>query len=199
MPTNSQPYVIHCGIMPLRTKFQGYVPEPASMLFHYCLLRRDKIALYSFIHLLSTNFGTSIFEFVVGSLALLRHADLLLRQVGIVQIFSEFHLVIQSIINLSTMNITLTGLKELVPIRIVSQRSEPRSVKPPKVDLKLLFHDRTIYQTDINPALPNVRVASKFWAFLGDERRYSNLLDCSETASLELRPEIDAYFSRFNK
>ena len=46
----------------LRNKFQNYKPEPASMPFHTRLLGKDRLALYSFIHSLNTNFGTSIFE-----------------------------------------------------------------------------------------------------------------------------------------
>ncbi|GAG93797.1 unnamed protein product, partial [marine sediment metagenome] len=46
----------------LRRKFESYNPEPASMPFHTRLLGKDRLALYSFIHSLSTNFGTAIFE-----------------------------------------------------------------------------------------------------------------------------------------
>ena len=45
----------------LRRKFQNYKPEPASMPFHIRLLGKDRLALFSFIHSLNTNFGTSIF------------------------------------------------------------------------------------------------------------------------------------------
>jgi len=44
----------------LRHKFQNYKPEPASMPFHTRLLGKDMLALFSFIHSLNTNFGTSI-------------------------------------------------------------------------------------------------------------------------------------------
>lgn len=53
----------------LRNKFQNYKPKPASMPFHTRLLGKDRLALYSFIHSLNTNFGTSIFEPVGLSLA----------------------------------------------------------------------------------------------------------------------------------
>ncbi|HOR82848.1 MAG TPA: TdeIII family type II restriction endonuclease [Bacteroidales bacterium] len=46
----------------LRNKFQNYNPEPSSMPFHTRLLGKDRMALFSFIHSLNTNFGTSIFE-----------------------------------------------------------------------------------------------------------------------------------------
>ncbi len=41
----------------LRNKFKAYNPEPAIMPFHTRLLGRDRLALYSFIHSLNTNFG----------------------------------------------------------------------------------------------------------------------------------------------
>lgn len=39
------------------------------MPFHYRLLGRDRMALFSFIHSLNTTFGTSVFEPVAESLA----------------------------------------------------------------------------------------------------------------------------------
>lgn len=46
----------------LRNKFSKYNPEPGVMPFHTRLLGADRLALYSFIHSLCTNFGTTIFE-----------------------------------------------------------------------------------------------------------------------------------------
>jgi type II restriction enzyme len=46
----------------LRNKFQNYNPEPAVMPFHTRLLGKDRLALYSFIQSINTNFGTTIFE-----------------------------------------------------------------------------------------------------------------------------------------
>ena len=46
----------------LRNKFQNYKPESNNMPFHYRLLGKDRMALYSFIQSLNTTFGTSIFE-----------------------------------------------------------------------------------------------------------------------------------------
>ncbi|GHT37963.1 hypothetical protein FACS189427_11640 [Planctomycetales bacterium] len=44
-----------------------------------------------------------------------------------------------------------------------------------------------------------LKVAEEFWDFLGGEGTYQELLDCFEQAGIELRPEIDDYFGRFNK
>ena len=53
----------------LRCKFQKYSPESSNMPFHYRLLEKDRMALYSFIQSLNTTFGTSIFEPVAVVLA----------------------------------------------------------------------------------------------------------------------------------
>lgn len=42
-----------------------------------------------------------------------------------------------------------------------------------------------------------LKVADEFWDFLGDEGCYNELLNCFERAGIELRPEIDEYFSKF--
>ena len=53
----------------LRKKFQNYKPESKNMPFHYRLLGKDRMVLYSFIQSLNTTFGTSIFEPVAETLA----------------------------------------------------------------------------------------------------------------------------------
>ncbi len=42
-----------------------------------------------------------------------------------------------------------------------------------------------------------LKVAKEFWDFLGGEGAYEDLLECFEQVGIELRDEIDAYFSRF--
>jgi type II restriction enzyme len=56
----------------LRNKFLTYKPETSNMPFHYRLLGKDRMALFSFIQSLNTTFGTSIFEPVAETLARLR-------------------------------------------------------------------------------------------------------------------------------
>ena len=40
-------------------------------------------------------------------------------------------------------------------------------------------------------------IGKELWDFLGGDGTYEDLLDCFEQAGIELRPEMDAYFSRF--
>ena len=42
-----------------------------------------------------------------------------------------------------------------------------------------------------------LKVAEEFWDFIGGEGAYNDLLDCFERVGIELRGEIDEYFSRF--
>ncbi len=42
-----------------------------------------------------------------------------------------------------------------------------------------------------------LKVAKEFWDFLGGEGAYEDLLDCFEKIGIEMRDEIDKYFSRF--
>ena len=44
-----------------------------------------------------------------------------------------------------------------------------------------------------------VMVAEEFWNFLGGAKAYADLLNCFEKAGIELCPEIDTHFKRFNK
>lgn len=43
-----------------------------------------------------------------------------------------------------------------------------------------------------------LKVAEEFWDFLGGENSYNELLDIFEQVGVELRPEIDEYFKKFN-
>jgi type II restriction enzyme len=43
-----------------------------------------------------------------------------------------------------------------------------------------------------------LKVAEEFWDFLGGQGTYTDLLDCFERAGIELRPEIDTYFAKFD-
>ncbi len=56
-------------ITKIREKLHNYNPETDNMPFHYRLLGKDRMALYSFVHSVSTSLGQSIFEQVAVILA----------------------------------------------------------------------------------------------------------------------------------
>ncbi len=48
--------------------------------------------------------------------------------------------------------------------------------------------------------LPNeLKVADEFWDFIGGEGAYQDILNIFEQVGIELRPEIDDYFTRYNR
>lgn len=239
----------------LREKFLNYKPESSNMPFHYRLLGRDRMALYSFIQSLNTTFGTSIFEPVAVALAKLRFKDSKRAVVAGTQISGEAHKAIQTI-----MDDLITGRKqpnkteEIEAIRKVCQKGKMNAVKPAKVDVLAINQDDSIFLFDIKTVKPNIgnfkefkrtllewtaaalaqnpdaiintciaipynpyepkpyerwtmkglldldfelKVADEFWDFLGGEGSYNELLNCFERVGIELRPEIEKYFSRF--
>jgi len=241
----------------LRHKFQNYNPEPALMPFHTRLLGKDRMALFSFIHSLNTNFGTSIFEPVALALASSIFASAESQQTAGMQISSEAHKVIQNIMDsLATANTSPNKPQEIKAIRAVCQQGEMKNVKLTKIDIKLVAQNGTNFLFDLKTAKPNaggfkefkrtllewiaatlannptvnvqsliaipynpyepqpynrwtmrgmldlpneLKVANEFWDFIGGEGAYQDLLDIFERTGIELRPEIDAYFARYNR
>lgn len=140
----------------LRHKFQNYNPEPASMPFHTRLLGKGRLALYSFIHSLNTNFGTSIFEPVAVSLASSNFTSALSQQTAGNKISSKAQRVIQNIMNgLSAATLTPNKAKEIDLIRKVCQQGEMITVKPTKIDIKLISKEGIIFLFDLKTAKPN--------------------------------------------
>lgn len=140
----------------LRRKFQNYNPEPAAMPFHTRLLGKDRLALYSFIHSLNTNFGTSIFEPVALALASSNFVSAASQQTAGTYIYSAAHDVIQNIMDkLSTANDLPNKVEEIAEIRNACNKGERRNVRLTKIDIKLVSHDRTIYLFDLKTAKPN--------------------------------------------
>ena len=83
----------------LRHKFMHYNPEPAVMPFHTRLLEKDRMALFSFIHSLNTNFGTTVFEPVAVALAKTAFKSAAKQQTAGKTISSEAQNVIQTIMD----------------------------------------------------------------------------------------------------
>ncbi|HIH44450.1 MAG TPA: TdeIII family type II restriction endonuclease [Candidatus Methanoperedenaceae archaeon] len=241
----------------LRYKFQNYTPEPASMPFHTRLLGKDRLALYSFIHSLSTNFGTSIFEPVAVALAKNNFKIAEAHYTAGEFISERAQLEIQKIMdNLTTAVSTPDKSAEIETIRKVCQEGHMIKVKPTQVDIFLEGNSGELYLFDIKTAKPNagnfkefkrtllewagvilssnpsakvntiiaipynpyepqpynrwtirgmldlkneLLVGNEFWNFLGGPGAYDDLLDCFERVGIELRPEIDQYFARFNR
>lgn len=141
----------------LRRKFANYKPESKYMPFHTRLLGKDRMALFSFIHSLNTNFGTAIFEPVAIELASTRfkHYE---QQVSVGDKISEkAHEEIQQIIDsLTTAESEPKKLDEIERIRHVCQSGKMAHVKLTKVDLLLETHEGNIILFDLKTVKPNV-------------------------------------------
>ena len=140
----------------LRKRFAKYKPEPAAMPFHTRLLGKDRMALYSFIHSLSTNFGTSIFEPVAVALAN-NSFENVKSQVSIGKNISEFSQIeIQRIMDgLTTARTDPDKISEIEAIRKVAQKGKMIVVKPTKVDIFMQDGKGGYFLFDLKTAKPN--------------------------------------------
>ena len=238
----------------LRNKFQNYKPESNNMPFHYRLLGKDRMALYSFIQSLNTTFGTSIFEPVAVALAKNRFKQAIAQYVVGKTISDGCQQSIQTIMNRLTLGNSPQKLKEIEQIRKAVGKGKINELRTVKADLFLERKDGETFLFDLKTVKPNIsnfkdfkrtllewagivltqnpktkintliaipynpyepkpyerwtlkgmldlkyelKVAEEFWDFLGGKGAYKDLLDCFEKAGIEMRKEIDNYFSRF--
>lgn len=141
----------------LRHKFQNYNPEPASMPFHTRLLGKDRLALYSFIHSLSTNFGTTIFEPVTIAIAKGRFKVAKSHVIAGEYIYEDASYVIQRIIDgLTTAASSPNKNAEIDAIRKVCQKGAERKVNLTRVDILLESKTDDLYLFNLKTAKPNV-------------------------------------------
>jgi len=240
----------------LRDKFQNYKPETDNMPFHYRLLGKDRMALFSFIQSLNTTFGTSIYEPVAKELAKETFKEVYTQfKLGNV-ITQDAQNEIQKIMNDLSVGGDVNKSEETERIRKVAQSGKLNKLKSVKVDLFLVSKEDEVFLFDLKTVKPNkgdfisykrnmlewlavffyqhpkakvntlisipynpyepesykrwtmkgmldlkkeVKVAEEFWDFLAGEGTYKDLLDCFEKAGIELRPEIDAYFTKFKQ
>lgn len=140
----------------LRNKFQNYKPEPGAMPFHTRLLGKDRMALFSFIHSLNTNFGTSIFEPAAIALAKGRFRTIKTHVAAGESISEKAQFVIQKVIdNLTAANLVPDKEKEIEAIRSVCRSGKIRKVKPTKVDIYLESNSGELFLFDLKTAKPN--------------------------------------------
>jgi len=238
----------------LRKKFQTYNPETKNMPFHYRLLGRDRMALFSFIHSLNTTFGTSIFEPVAETIASLNFEFAQKQYVVGDTISGQAQSEIQRIMNELTIGKNPNKTEEIESIRKVCNKGTMNKLRTVKVDLFVQSTDGIVHLFDLKTAKPNIsnfkdfkrtllewiaiylaknpkakvesyiaipynpyepkpyerwtlkgmldldnelKVAEELWDFLGNDGAYEELLNCFERVGIELRTEIDAYFSKF--
>jgi len=140
----------------LRNKFKDYKPETSYMPFHTRLLGKDRMALFSFIQSLNTNFGTSIFEPVSIEIAKNKFKEVRSHYIVNRSISEEAQKTIQIIMDdLTTASTKPMKLNEIECIRKVCQKGKMKVVKPTVVDVYLLGHDKEIFLIDLKTTKPN--------------------------------------------
>jgi len=139
----------------LRNKFKNYSPESKNMPFHFRLLGKDRMSLYSFIHSLNTSFGTSIFEPVAVEIGKLKFKRAESQYILGKSISSEAQLEIQNIMN----NLSIGGdpnkNEEIERLRNASQLGTENKIGSAKADLYLENDDNSIYLFDLKTPKPN--------------------------------------------
>jgi len=141
----------------LRNKFQNYKPESENMPFHYRLLGKDRMVLFSFIQSLNTTFGTSIYEPVAKELAQPNFSFVETQYKLSNKITEEAQKEIQRIINDLSMGKNVDKLEEIERIRKVAQSGKVNYLKSTNVDLFLIGKDEKVYMFDLKTAKPNIK------------------------------------------
>ncbi len=140
----------------LRNKFRTYHPESKNMPFHYRLLGKDRMALYSFIQSLNTTFGTSIFEPVAVTLAKDHFIDAQKQfRVGN-RISSEVQSEIDQIMNALTNGNDPDEKAEMERIHPKVNQGNIATMNPTKVDLYIKDTEGSIHLFDLKTAKPNI-------------------------------------------
>ena len=141
----------------LRQKLKKYRPETKEMPFHYRLLGKDRMALYSFIQSLNTTFGISIYEPVSEILASGNFATVDLQHSIGTRISTSAQTEIQKIMDeLSSGQSDPSKLCEIERIRKVCTHGEFSTVKTVKVDVFLESQEGEVHIFDIKTAKPNI-------------------------------------------
>lgn len=142
----------------IRNKLNNYNPETQSMPFHYRLLGKNRMALFSFIHSVNTMLGTSIFE-KVGELILSNRAQEVQSQYkGLVGYISDRAVIcIDSIMrDLKSTRRTPCKSKETEEVLAVAKEGNLGINIKKRVDIFAKMDDDTEYYFELKSAKPNI-------------------------------------------
>jgi len=143
-------------IKSIRNKLKNYKPETKYMPFHFRLLGKDRMALFSFIHSLNTTFGTSIFEPVAETLAKNNFIEAKKQYTLGNAISKKAQTEIQNIINNLSIGKNPNKKREVKRIKSVANKGKMNKLKTVKVDLFLKDRKGNVYLFDIKTAKPNI-------------------------------------------
>jgi hypothetical protein len=141
----------------IREKLLEYNPETSSMPFHFRLLGKDRMALFSFIHSVNTTLGASIFEKVGQLIArpLFKETQDRYDLEGFIS--SEAVLKIDSIMReLRSGSRKPNKVVETKEVLTVAQRGKLGRKLKKRVDLFIIGHDGIERYFEIKAAKPNI-------------------------------------------
>lgn len=139
----------------LRNKFQTYKPETVFMPFHYRLLGKDRMALFSFLHSLNTTFGASIYEPIAKELAKTTFKEVRTQyELGSV-ITQNAQNEIQNIMNYLSTGGEVDKTAETEKIRKVARSGKLNKLASVKVDLFLVSERDEVFMFDLKTVKPN--------------------------------------------
>ncbi len=142
----------------IRKKLSSYNPETRSMPFHYKLLGKDRMALFSFIHSVNTMLGQSVFE-QIGKLIAEPGAERAVAQYKEMEgyISTEAVLVIDKIIrDLRTEKRKPNKQRETLEVLKASREGDLREKLKRRVDLFVKTRAGDEYYFEIKTAKPNI-------------------------------------------
>jgi len=139
----------------LRKKFKDYKPESDNMPFHYRLLGKDRMALFSFLQSLNTTFGTSIYEPVAKELAIpfFKEVHTQYRLGNLISQNAQHE--IQTIMNNLSIGGDVNKIKEIEQIRKVAQTGKIEKLESIKVDLFIISKNDELFMFDLKTVKPN--------------------------------------------
>jgi type II restriction enzyme len=141
----------------IRRKLADYNPETNSMPFHFRLLGKDRIALFSFIQSVNTILGTSIFEQVGKMIAEPRAGSAIGQYRFEGHISSEAVLKIDGIMrDLRSAQRKTDKKRETKEVLEVAKKGNLGTKCRKRVDLFVETNDGTEYYIELKTAKPNI-------------------------------------------
>lgn len=155
IPKKDKEHIIETIKNCLRAKFLNYKPETDNMPFHYRLLGKDRMALFSFLQSLNTTFGISIYEPVAKELSKSFFKEVYSQFTLGNTITTDAQSEIQKIMNYLSIGGNVNKQEETERIRAVSQSGELNKLKSVKVDLFLISKENEVFMFDLKTVKPN--------------------------------------------
>ncbi len=144
----------------IRSKLSTYNPETNSMPFHYRLLGKDRMALFSFVHSVNTMLGQSIFEQVGEIIAKDKSAEAKAQYRDFSGYISQPAVlkIDQIMRELKSATRTPNQEQEIAEIKEVANSGDLGNKLRRRIDLFVKSNDGVEYYIELKTAKPNIDV-----------------------------------------